>query len=56
MALLKEPQVRAPNRAGRSTVTVGTTSFGVDAGELRGVEACTEMIRQAVSTAGNQAG
>lgn len=55
VALLKEPEIHAPNRKGRSLVTIGSTSFGVDADELQRLKPFLEKISAAVRTARNGA-
>jgi hypothetical protein len=53
VALLKEPQVHAPDRKGRRLVTTGTTSFGVDPDGLQRLEPLLSKIAGAVRTARN---
>jgi hypothetical protein len=55
VALLREPEIQAPNRKGRSVVKVAGTSFGVDTDELRELEPFLEKIRDAVRIAKDQA-
>jgi len=54
VALLKEPQVRAPDRKGRVQVTVAGTMFGVDADELQRLTPFLEKIREAMRIANDQ--
>jgi hypothetical protein len=51
VALLKEPQVRAPDRKGRTLVTVAGTMFDVDADELPRLTPLLEKIREAIRIA-----
>jgi hypothetical protein len=54
VALLKEPEIQAPNRKGRSLVTVAGVIFSVDTDELRQLQPFLEKIRDAVRTAKDQ--
>jgi hypothetical protein len=54
VALLKEPEIQAPSRKGRSAVKVAGASFGVDTDELRELEPFLEKIRDAVRIAKDQ--
>jgi hypothetical protein len=54
VALLKEPQVRGPDRKGRLVVTVAGTMFGVDADELPRLTPLLEKIREAMRVASDQ--
>jgi hypothetical protein len=54
VALLKEPQVRGPDRKGRLVVTVAGTLFGVDADELPRLTPLLEKIREAMRVASDQ--
>jgi hypothetical protein len=54
VALLKEPQVRAPDRKGRSLVTLAGTMFGVDADELPRLTPFLEKVREAVRIASDR--
>ena len=54
VAQLKEPQVQEPNRKGRSMVTVGGASFGVDADELAQLKPLLDKIGEAVRIAKDQ--
>jgi hypothetical protein len=54
VAQLKEPQVQAPNRKGRSLVTVGGATFGVDADELSQLKPLLDKIGEAVRIAKDQ--
>lgn len=47
VALLKEPQVRAPDRKGRVQVALAGILFGVDADELQRLTPLLEKIREA---------
>ena len=46
VAVMKEPEIHPPNRGGRSLVTIGDTSFGVDNDELglRGREGSSQRV------------
>ena len=55
VALLKEPEIEAPNRKGRSLVKIASTTFGVDADELPAVKAFLGKISEAVRIAKDQA-
>jgi len=54
VALLKEPQIQAPNRQGRIQVTVAGAMFGVEADELPRLTPFLERIREAVRIAHDQ--
>jgi hypothetical protein len=54
VAQLKEPQVLEPNRKGRSLVTVGGASFGVDADELAQLKPLLDKIGEAVRIANDK--
>ena len=54
VAQLKEPQVKEPNRKGRSMVTVAGVSFGVDADELAELKPLLDKISEAVRVAKDQ--
>jgi hypothetical protein len=54
VALMKEPEVRAPNRKGRSTVKVAGVLFDVDADELLGLRPLLDKIDEAVRIAKDQ--
>jgi len=54
VALLKEPQIQAPNRHGRSQVTLAGTMFGVEADELARLTPFLETIREAMRIANDQ--
>jgi hypothetical protein len=54
VALLKEPQIQAPNRKGRCLVTVAGTTFGVDADELPRLKPFLNKIGEAVRIANDE--
>jgi hypothetical protein len=54
VALLKEPEIQAPNRKGRSLVTVAGATFGVDADELSQLKPLLDKIGEAVRIAKDQ--
>jgi len=54
VALQKEPEIQAPNRKGRSLVTVAGTTFGVDADELAQLKPLLDKIGEAVRIAKDQ--
>jgi hypothetical protein len=52
VAQLKEPQiVTGPNRKGRTTIKLGSNSFGIDADEMALVTPFLDRIRAAVRAA-----
>jgi hypothetical protein len=54
VALIKEPQIQAPNRKGRILVTVAGTTFGVEADELPRLTPLLDKIGEAVRIANDQ--
>ena len=54
VAQLKEPEIQAPNRKGRSLVKVAGTIFGVDADELAELKPLLDKIGEAVRVAKDQ--
>jgi hypothetical protein len=51
VALLKEPQIGAPNRNGRSLVRIGSSSFYIDADEMQQLRPFLSRISQAARAA-----
>jgi hypothetical protein len=51
---LKEPEIHAPNRKGRSLVTVASATFGVDEDELSQLKPLLDKISEAVRIARDQ--
>jgi hypothetical protein len=51
VALLTEPQIGEPNRKGRCLVTIGSSSFSIDADEMRQLRPFLEKISQAARAA-----
>jgi hypothetical protein len=54
VALLKEPQIQAPNRKGRIVVTVAGTMFGIEADELPRLTPLLDKIGEAMRIANDQ--
>jgi hypothetical protein len=54
VAQLKEPEIHAPNRKGRSQVSIASTTFGVDADELSQLKPLLDKIGDAVRIARDQ--
>jgi len=51
VALLKEPQVGPPNRKGRSLVTIGSSTFSIDADEMHRLRPLLDKISEAARAA-----
>jgi hypothetical protein len=54
VALMKEPEIQAPNRKGRSMVKIAGAMFDVDADELPGLRPLLDKIVEAVRIAKDQ--
>jgi len=54
VALLKEPEILAPNRKGRCVVKVAGATFGVDGDELAALRPLLAKISEAVRVAKDQ--
>lgn len=49
VALLKEPRIDGPNRKGRSLITVGSSSFYIDADEMEQLKPFLAKISEALA-------
>ena len=49
VALMKEPRIDGPNRKGRSTITIGSNVFGIDADEMEQLKPFLAKISEALA-------